>query len=228
MSDLGTVINPFQLPYVEFSEKTQLPEKSGLYFVIDGDQILYVGKTIHFKRRWAGHHRYAQIKAMAKNPVIAWLDVEDTRLLDAESELIARFKPKLNWTRVSQDNSKSKPKAPYSQKRASQNNGNSTSGMPLKIKFDWTNVRDKFEESLFKQLDELETKAAGVRELFARIDQLDTASDTELRDLLKQVEVGINNIKQADWGNNYGYPSGFLAMYDSALLNHLRSNGYFT
>lgn len=96
MNELGLSINPFMLPFVELDDHVLLPSKPGLYFVIDGDRILYIGKSQNLRIRWSAHHRYKQIKKIAKSPVITFLDVKSVDLLHVERHLIKRFNPMLN------------------------------------------------------------------------------------------------------------------------------------
>jgi hypothetical protein len=99
---IGPCLNPFTLPYVDLDDKTDLPSSPGLYFVIDGEALLYIGRSKDLNQRWKGHHRYKQIKATAKNPQIAFLDCDDETLLWVERDVINRFNPALNDTRVQQ------------------------------------------------------------------------------------------------------------------------------
>jgi hypothetical protein len=97
---IGPCLNPFTLPYVDLDDKTDLPSSPGLYFVIDGEALLYIGRSKDLNQRWKGHHRYKQIKATAKNPQIAFLDCDDETLLWVERDVINRFNPTLNDTPV--------------------------------------------------------------------------------------------------------------------------------
>jgi hypothetical protein len=97
---LGLSLNPFTLPSVALDDKTELPEKPRLYFVLDDDRLLYIGKSKNMKQRWAGHHRHDQVKQMSRYPRIAFLDIDDVALLYVERMIITRFKPILNDTRV--------------------------------------------------------------------------------------------------------------------------------
>jgi len=100
---IGACVDPFSLPCVDLDDKTALPRKPGLYFVIDGQRLLYIGRSKDLNQRWKGHHRYKQIKQMARFPQIAYLDCDDESLLWTEREIISRFKPLLNDTSVDRD-----------------------------------------------------------------------------------------------------------------------------
>jgi len=97
---VGLSVNPFTLPAVNLDDKTTLPSKPGLYFVIDGQRLLYIGRSKDLNQRWRNHHRHDQIKRLAHSPQIAYLDCDDASLLWTEREIINRFKPLLNDTSV--------------------------------------------------------------------------------------------------------------------------------
>lgn len=88
-----------KLPSVDFEDRNQLPEVSGIYFAIDSnDNIQYIGRSININQRWKSHHRTQQLSSF--NGVrIAYLEVSDTSLLDdIEQALINYFDPYLNGT----------------------------------------------------------------------------------------------------------------------------------
>jgi hypothetical protein len=92
-------INPNTLPSVAFIEKETLPDCCGIYFVMNGDEILYIGKSVRICNRWKAHHKLEMIKSLenSDNFRIAWLELKDRTLLDeTEIALITHFKPKLN------------------------------------------------------------------------------------------------------------------------------------
>lgn len=88
-------IDPLKLPYVFLSEKSKLPETSGVYFAIaPSNRIIYVGSSSNLQKRWRNHNLikdfddYRYIK-------IAWLELEQG-WLHLESCLINKLKPVLN------------------------------------------------------------------------------------------------------------------------------------
>jgi hypothetical protein len=97
---VGFEIDPFMLPRVALDDKITLPSSPGIYFVIDGARLLYVGKSKDLKGRWRGHHRHKQIDAIADCPEIAFLEVAGESLLWVERDLINRFRPLLNDTKM--------------------------------------------------------------------------------------------------------------------------------
>jgi excinuclease UvrABC nuclease subunit len=50
-------INPFTLPSIGIEQRTKLPDLSAVYFVIFGDEIIYIGKSVNLYQRWLAHHR---------------------------------------------------------------------------------------------------------------------------------------------------------------------------
>lgn len=40
-------INPLDLPSLSLAERKNLPDCAAIYFVMDGDRILYIGKSIN-------------------------------------------------------------------------------------------------------------------------------------------------------------------------------------
>lgn len=90
-------INPLDLPSVPLSARRQLPECPAVYFVLDGMEVLYIGKSVNLAQRWVGHHRLKQAQKVASYPRIAWMELGDASLLDEiERALIQHFEPRLN------------------------------------------------------------------------------------------------------------------------------------
>ena len=88
-----------KLPSVDFEDRNQLPEVSGIYFAIDSnDNIQYIGRSINIRQRLKTHNRKQQLSNMS-GIRIAYLEVSDTSLLDdIEQALINYFDPYLNGT----------------------------------------------------------------------------------------------------------------------------------
>lgn len=58
-------IDPFALPAVNLSERSQLPITSCIYFCLSSsNEVLYIGMTEQLKQRWRTHHRYKQLQAI--------------------------------------------------------------------------------------------------------------------------------------------------------------------
>lgn len=95
-------IDPWQLDRVLVAEKHKLPQSSGLYFVFQGDKLLYIGKTERsFNVRWHLHHRLDQLLEIQNVEIACWECTEKGKtLLSLESQAIKAFKPLLNGTKV--------------------------------------------------------------------------------------------------------------------------------
>lgn len=95
-------LNPFNLPSTPLIECQNLPKISGIYFVLESEEILYIGKSQNLRTRWTGHHRWNQLNNReVENISIAWLKVNTLELLpEMERIFIKRFNPLLNFTKV--------------------------------------------------------------------------------------------------------------------------------
>ncbi|MFB9991574.1 hypothetical protein ACFFLM_06285 [Deinococcus oregonensis] len=83
-------------PRVSFKGRTSLPRQAGIYFVMHGKHVLYIGKAKDLYNRWYGnaHHRYSELK---DKPVeIRWMLCSKDMILLAEESAIAIFSPPLN------------------------------------------------------------------------------------------------------------------------------------
>lgn len=93
-------INPFNLPFFLFKDRRQLPsDQKGVYFVLSGEKVVYVGKTTtSFFARWSGHHRAKQILEMFPDSRISYLKVDgdSAEIHQLEASFIDSFHPLLN------------------------------------------------------------------------------------------------------------------------------------
>lgn len=95
-----TTINPLVLPSLSLANRSALPSCPAIYFALENDRVLYVGRSCNLQQRWITHHRYSQLKGF-NNVRIAWLECSDPSLLpEIEAALIEYFQPELNTTRV--------------------------------------------------------------------------------------------------------------------------------
>jgi len=99
-------LNPFNLPFVQLENRQGLPKISGIYFVLEQDAILYIGRTNNLKTRWISHHRIYELdNRQSKAIKIAWLKLNNIQLLpEMESILIQKFNPLLNFAPVKTNN----------------------------------------------------------------------------------------------------------------------------
>lgn len=73
-------INPLALPSVSLIERRQLPHCPAIYFVLEGDEVVYIRKNNSLLLRWQAHHKLKQSKYL-KNAKIAWIEISDKSLL---------------------------------------------------------------------------------------------------------------------------------------------------
>jgi hypothetical protein len=89
-------VDPLALPSLPLTDRSQLPVCPAVYFALDGDRVLYIGRSGNLQQRWITHHRYSQLKGL-NNVRIAWLECSDPSLLpEIEAALIEYFQPSLN------------------------------------------------------------------------------------------------------------------------------------
>ena len=97
MLDLNSV-NPTTLPSMPITMKKGLPVCPSVYFVLEGKEVVYIGRSVNLNNRWKNHHRFSQL---SQDAVIAWLEISDESLLEAvEKALICFFDPRLNSTKT--------------------------------------------------------------------------------------------------------------------------------
>jgi excinuclease UvrABC nuclease subunit len=88
------------LPSLPLANRSGLPTCPAVYFALEGDRVLYIGRSRNLQQRWAIHHRYKQLQAIS-NVRIAWLECSDPSLLtEIEMALIRQFLPPLNGSAV--------------------------------------------------------------------------------------------------------------------------------
>lgn len=91
-----STINPLTLPSLPLTNRRQLPNCPAIYFVMESDRVLYIGRAANLMQRWTSHHRTAQLESFS-GVKIAWIECSDSGLLtDIESALIEYFDPLLN------------------------------------------------------------------------------------------------------------------------------------
>ena len=79
-----------------------LPKSPGVYFVMEDQKCLYVGKSKSLFNRWnlGKHHREAQIKADHPIATLTYLSFDEKLLSHWEDHYIQLLKPSLNRTRI--------------------------------------------------------------------------------------------------------------------------------
>ncbi|MBR8839987.1 MAG: GIY-YIG nuclease family protein [Stigonema ocellatum SAG 48.90 = DSM 106950] len=96
MEIVTETVNPHLLPSLPLASRRVLPHCPAIYFVLSGDEILYIGQTNSLLLRWQNHHRLKDCKSL-KNVRIAWLECSDVKLMpEIEKSLINWFEPPMN------------------------------------------------------------------------------------------------------------------------------------
>lgn len=91
-----STINPLTLPSLPLTERLQLPNCPAIYFVLTGDCVVYIGRTVNLKNRWASHRVMSSVQK-EDNARLAWLECSDVSLLpEVETALLNHFQPSLN------------------------------------------------------------------------------------------------------------------------------------
>jgi hypothetical protein len=92
------------LPSVPFRERKSFPSTKGVYFVLDGDEVVYIGMTGEtFAKRWKTHHRSKDIETSCNSPEIFFLslDIAGEELFGVEKAFIREHSPRLNGSTCS-------------------------------------------------------------------------------------------------------------------------------
>ncbi len=90
------------LPFVTLEALGNLPETCGIYFAIEIEtgEILYIGRTENFRKRWQAHHRLTELRGIGQIK-IAWLEIcpdQHVNIHAIEREAIETFAPRMNNT----------------------------------------------------------------------------------------------------------------------------------
>lgn len=93
------------LDRVPLFKRTELPNSSGIYFVLWGDVIVYVGLAKNIRRRWYRHHRENDFNNLKGDVWIAYEKVRESKLEDMEQYFIVELNPPLNANRQIRDES---------------------------------------------------------------------------------------------------------------------------
>jgi hypothetical protein len=72
-----------------------LPSVAGVYWVLAGESVLYVGQSANLRQRWVSHHRMIDMRRLEADR-IRWLLVSAESLVDAERRVIDELQPVLN------------------------------------------------------------------------------------------------------------------------------------
>ena len=86
---------PAENNFVKFENKYMLPSIPGIYFVMQDDEVLYVGQARNIKKRWESHHKTIELQHF-ENITIHWIESDGRSLFEQEKEYIYFFHPPLN------------------------------------------------------------------------------------------------------------------------------------
>jgi len=54
-------IDVLALPHVSLHRRSDLPPVAAVYFVLQGDTILYIGRATCLQQRWMAHHQMSGV-----------------------------------------------------------------------------------------------------------------------------------------------------------------------
>lgn len=92
-----TQIDLSELSTVELSNRDELPEQSGIYFVLGkSDEIHYIGIAVNLQKRWYSHHRQEDFDLIENGKIAFITSFPIHYLKEIESVLIKSFLPRLN------------------------------------------------------------------------------------------------------------------------------------
>lgn len=98
-------IDPWSLP--SFSLGEQLPDEQGIYFVLHRSEILYIGMTNSFLKRWEKHHRFDELSEIeAARIACCPIKCDRATLHQIERKLICQLNPVLNGKKVTRKSQK--------------------------------------------------------------------------------------------------------------------------
>lgn len=72
------------------------PKNSGVYFLKENENVVYIGQVVNLYNRLMGHERKNQFKS--RSLFISWIQVDAGDLDFVEGALIQRFKPEINFS----------------------------------------------------------------------------------------------------------------------------------
>ncbi len=98
-ADIVANTDILSLPWLFLEQRHSLPNVPGIYFVLEDNRVIYIGRSQrNILRRWWTHSKIKELKERTGQIKIAWLKCDAVLLLPVlESALIARFgKPEMN------------------------------------------------------------------------------------------------------------------------------------
>lgn len=82
---------------VTYDSKKLLPDEPGIYFVLSGNEVKYIGRAVDIngRFRYSGHHHHRLIVEMHR-PKVGWIICPPERLVELEAKYIDEYNPVLN------------------------------------------------------------------------------------------------------------------------------------
>lgn len=87
--------HPKDFSGVTLENKSKLPSIAGIYFAVQGEDVLYIGQSYNIRQRWERHHKYGQLSEL-EGITIHYLESDGRPLLQQESEWLNLYRPPLN------------------------------------------------------------------------------------------------------------------------------------
>ncbi|MEJ1933562.1 hypothetical protein WDZ92_25455, partial [Nostoc sp. NIES-2111] len=75
-----------KLPSIAINNRENLPEKSGIYYVVDEKSVIwYIGQAKNLRTRWVGdsHHRIYQLQKQRKKQFTIYYELVNESMLNA-------------------------------------------------------------------------------------------------------------------------------------------------
>jgi len=87
------------LEHVSFYRRSCMPKEQGIYFVVAGGRLVYVGQTNNLRHRWDRHHLLRTLSIVREQIEIYWklFDGSPNQRMEIERSLIQKYRPILNF-----------------------------------------------------------------------------------------------------------------------------------
>lgn len=83
-------------PSCPIDSRCYLPSASAIYFLMRGDECLYVGQSINLRNRWNAHEKLAEV-GEGESLRLAWQPTPERHLDAVERKMISVLKPRYNY-----------------------------------------------------------------------------------------------------------------------------------
>jgi hypothetical protein len=87
--------NPVEFPSVGINQLYKLPQYGGVYFAMQGGDVLYIGQSVNIRKRWIGHHKRDQL-SVYPDIRVHYAKSDGRSLYQQESEWLNYCRPPLN------------------------------------------------------------------------------------------------------------------------------------